>query len=545
MLDKFIKTCRIVCFSDEDKQKSSVVASFAPFEMRNLWNAEDDDGLQTIIIGWKNVKSIYPQQNILVHEINENVQWTYSESEDAETFKNDLEKFALNSVSKFFKVPYFSYDCIIDGDFMEFARKMVQRSNRIFVYFNGKAMYVFDGLSEFGFNLESLRYCGLMVKDIVTEFMTEFGCIILSMENVLPYVRSVFLKRYISIDNVAWTRFGETISKESFDKLFQKIDVWKHIPFMMSMIPIGGMSNDEIRSCFRQCIKDAVACWLSKRKIFFSGNYENQRLNLERDGGFKFALLGHSAKRTITGRINCTESAFNPQNMPKDSPDRNMLVSRFKGGKIVVLDYVSFETKLAMYMCENKKFIASYCDKDIHAETAKKIFGTKNPTSKQRDSAKKANHALLYGGGEERLESILSDAKNPKVAVELLRGFFKPIIDKSEEIFSEYDRNGYVVNPFGTLVRVTKRWAAFNNYVQSTAADIVADKMLEIKVTLNGMKSQFLFQIFDSFVFDMHPSEMEDIPKIVSVLSKHEGAVFQVEITSGDNLSERRPFQMT
>lgn len=40
-----------------------------------------DISIPTLIIGWDNVKKLYPEQNILNNKINENISWTFSKRE--------------------------------------------------------------------------------------------------------------------------------------------------------------------------------------------------------------------------------------------------------------------------------------------------------------------------------------------------------------------------------------------------------------------------------------------------------------------------------
>ena len=538
MLSKYIKPCRIICFSEDDAQKTVAEASGIPFEIKNKWKPSNVDGKPTLLVGWSQVKAIYPDQNILVHKIDNNLFWTYSNTEDSEQFKKHLSEFIKFSSELFLSVPYESYDAIIDGDFKEFSLNVVLKSKNIFVYFSGGAMYVFDGFSEYGFNLDSMRYCGTPVKELVTWFLTEFKCIVLNRSNIKKYVKSNFLKNYISVENAMWSRVGKTFSEMDMLKMFDNADCEKHVPFFMSMLPVTNLSEDEMKSCIRYCAKDVVSEWLSERRIYFNESFTRNRLRLTTEGRRKYATLNYSAKTTLTGRMHCTEGSFNPQNLPKDSEHRKEIISRFDGGKLVVFDYVSFETKIATYMSGDKKFIETYKDKDMHAEAARVAFDWDGKDEKIRNIAKRVNHTILYGGGEATLEAILSKVNNPKKTIATVKSFLAPLLKKANELALLYDKSGYVINPFGTLIRPKKRWAAFNNYIQSTAADIVTEKIFEISSFMKSSKSQFVFQVHDSFVFDIHPSEEAMVSELAKMLSVHKKATFQVEASIGKSLFE-------
>lgn len=538
MLSRYIKSCRIVCFSDEDKHLVALEDSGVSFDACGEWDKLDADSVPTLLIGWSNVKSIYPDQNILIHQIEQNVFWTYSNSEDSVAFKKNVGEFLKHSTESFLTISYESYDAIIDGDFKTFVSAHILKSKNVFVYFYGGCLYAFDGFSEFGLNLESMRYCGMPIKELITWFLYEFKCIVLNYSNIKHYVKSDFLKNYISVENAMWAKFSETFSENDMFKIFEGTDCRKHVPFFMSMLPIADLSDDETKSCIRHCTKDAVSNWLSERRIYFDDNFTNNRLKLIEEGKRKYTTLKYSTKTTLTGRMHCVEGSFNPQNLSKDSEYRKNIISRFDGGKISVFDYVSFETRIATYMSGDNDFISKYKDKDMHAEVAKIALGWNGIDENIRNIAKNANHALLYGGGEETIEALLVGIENPKVALIKIKEFLNPLLEIANEIALSYDELGYIINPFGTLIRSRKRWGTFSNYVSSTASDIVAEKILQISSFTENLKSQFIFQVHDSFIFDIHPDEEYIIPEITKMLSIHKNLVFQIETITGANLFE-------
>ena len=83
-----------------------------------------------------------------------------------------------------------------------------------------------------------------------------------------------------------------------------------------------------------------------------------------------------------------------------------------------------------------------------------------------------------------------------------------------------------------------KEWAAYNNYVQSIAADMVVDKLFKIKELLSDKKSQFMYQVFDSFVFDIHPEELYLLENIKNILEKNGKYNFDIQYITGKNLME-------
>jgi DNA polymerase I-like protein with 3'-5' exonuclease and polymerase domains len=285
--------------------------------------------------------------------------------------------------------------------------------------------------------------------------------------------------------------------------------------------------------------KDRITHWLSTRELHFDLGYTNDKINFKKQKLTKFVKLSYSDKRTLTGRINCSDKRFNPQMLEKKSEEKKHIVSRFGvDGEIVVFDYVSFETKISLYLTRDEDFINQYKDKDIHEETAKVIYQKDVLTEHERSLGKKINHTLLYGGGDELLNNILTDISDKENALIRIKEFLSPIINLSNTIKESSLNVGYMLNSFGTIIYPEKRFAAFSNYIQAMAADMVVDKLFEIKRLLADKKSQFLFQVHDSFVFDIHKNELNIIEEIKQLLSMFKNLEFQIEISKGNNFLE-------
>jgi DNA polymerase-1 len=251
----------------------------------------------------------------------------------------------------------------------------------------------------------------------------------------------------------------------------------------------------------------------------------------------KLAKLNYSNKRTITGRIVCKDK-YNPQNLEKATRDRANIISRFKGGSIVVFDFVSFETRIALYMCQDQQFLNEYYNKDLHNETAKLIFETDTPTDEQRDLSKTINHALLYGAGNKTLLNKLSMFENPEKKLYDIRYFLSPLIETARSMAEANKNYGYIINKWGSIIRAEKEYAAFNNYIQSTAVEIIVDKLFEIRNFIHSYKSEFMFQVHDSLVFDIHPDDRSLIGRVKELLTHNQGMYFNIDVSEGSNYKD-------
>lgn len=543
MLNELIKICKIIPYTSEDED--FIVLNYKNFALE-LYKPnsilEENFILPTLIIGWGTVKKHFPEQSILNPKISDNLYWTYSLTEDESKCKSDVENFLNFSIKKFFNKKLITYDSIIDGELKDFLLNNINPQIRSFIYFHKNACYIHNDKSTYAISLLSLDFIGKDFKKILTSLINKIECTILSYYNISRYVYLDEVRDVMTTENIFWSKYSYNIEPRDFSNMFLGKNMHKNIPLLMKIIRENNeVNNDELNSCKRQTKKDKITSWLSQNKIYFDKSFNSQNgLKFTWDNGKKYLILRYSDKRTITGRINCVDS-FNPQMLPKDSEVREKIISRYDGGKIVIFDYKSFETRLSMYLSRDEEFILKNMNSDLHLNTAKAIFQSEELTSKQRKLGKDINHAILYGGGNVLLKNIISESgeiSNVEDSIDRVKHFLEPILNTSSYINDVYKELGYIINPFGTLIKPNKSYAAFNNYVQSTAADIVVDKISEIKDWLKNKKSSFMFQVHDSFVLDISPEDLNAIEEIKSILSKYNDMIFDVDIMSGENYME-------
>jgi hypothetical protein len=541
MLNDLIKVCKLIPYTSEDLEYINFYYRDFAVDIVLEKNLVENINLPTLIVGWNKVKEIFPSQPIESHKINENLFWTYSITENEEKNKNDINSFFEYSIKKFFNKPLISYDAIIDGEIRDFLFNSIDKSKRSFIYFHKNVCYIYNNTNTYSISLPSLEFLGKDIKYLMTEMINRIECTIFSYYNVAKYTDVEKLRDVMTVENIFWSKYNFYIEPKNFNSIFLNKDMHRNIPLLMKIFTDNNdITKDELNSCKRQTKKDKITTWLSSNKIYFEKSFKtSEKLNFTWEEDKKFLRLKYSDKRTITGRINCVDS-FNPQMLPKESLIRKSIISRYKGGKIAVFDYKSFETRLSMYLTRNEEFILENMNTDLHYNTAKAIFKTEEVTDAQRSIAKNINHAIIYGGGDNLIKDILSKDPNINVdeSLQSVKDFLFPILNTSEYINSVYKELGYIINPFGTLIKPNKVYAAFNNYVQSTAADIVVDKIDEIKKWLKDKKSSFMFQVYDSFVLDISPEDINAIEDINKILSKYNDMIFDVEVSVGLNYFE-------
>lgn len=481
------------------------------------------------------------ENSSLISKFSSEIKWTLSGPELSE---KEISKFIEKSVWEFSPQKILTYDAFLEEEPIDsFIENIFNRNRPIFVFFKQKACYIHSDQTTLIINLESIQMIGINFKKILMNAFSDYSVIFLNYENCLKYLNTDNITQLITFENILWHQDQKHIVERNFISFFNDIMIYKHIPFMMEHISANYINfTVEEKSHYKNLYKkDIITHWLSQQKICFDKSAKIDGVEFEKNKGRNFLQLEYSNKRTITGRINCVDRKFNPQMLPKIDPIRNNIVSRYPGGKILTFDYVSFETKIALFLCDNKDFIDKYKNSDLHEESAKVIFQKENVIVSERDLGKQINHVILYGGGKQKISEKLSlffKEEEIESVLSRLREFLKPILLESSRINKFYKNNGYVINPANTIVRPNKTWAAFNNYIQSTAADIVVDKLFKIKDFIVGKNISFMYQVYDSFVFDFSPECLPLINELSEVLSEYDNTKFLIEYTIGNNLTE-------
>ncbi len=263
-----------------------------------------------------------------------------------------------------------------------------------------------------------------------------------------------------------------------------------------------------------------------------------------------------------TGRLSSSDP--NLQNIPVRTDTgrslRKAFVPRSDDYVILSADYSQIELRVMAHYSEDENFINAFKrNRDIHTETAMKIFKLKNKddvTPNRRRKAKEVNFGILYGIGAFGLATRL-ELKNTE-AKEIIDMYFKEFpkvhefLEKTKKFAHE---NGYVttlmgrrrylpqINNQNATVRAEAERAAINMPIQGTAADMIKIAMQEIHRLFKEkkLKSKMLLQVHDELVFEAEKSELEEVKKII--LREMKNAIklnvpVEVEIGEGKNWFE-------
>lgn len=237
--------------------------------------------------------------------------------------------------------------------------------------------------------------------------------------------------------------------------------------------------------------------------------------------------------KTATGRLSSSEP--NLQNIPirKNGADefRRIFISRFENGKILSADYSQIELRLLAHLSGDENLIDAFsARRDIHTETAKKVFGVNEVTPNMRRKAKAINFGIIYGisafGLSKDIGCGVAEAGN------IINNYFatfpkvKEYLDGCIEFAKQ---NGFVATMFGRRRYIKELYSNNNNVVafatrasmnmpmQGSSADIIKKAMIDIDAELTGRKlqSKMILQIHDELVFDCVGDEVDIMAEIV------------------------------
>lgn len=233
-----------------------------------------------------------------------------------------------------------------------------------------------------------------------------------------------------------------------------------------------------------------------------------------------------------TGRL--SSSNPNLQNIPIRTERGREIRKAFiadEGYKILSADYSQVELRVIAHISKDVAMIEAFNNgEDIHARTAKEIFGLNSLEEVNREHrrrAKEVNFGIPYGVSAYGLASNLGISNGEgKEMIDQYFERFPNILMYINEIKEFAREHGFVKTLSGRRryipdirsgnwnVRGFAERVAINMPIQGTAADIIKIAMINIHRWLkeNNKRSRMLLQVHDELVFEIHESEMDEVP---------------------------------
>ncbi len=231
-----------------------------------------------------------------------------------------------------------------------------------------------------------------------------------------------------------------------------------------------------------------------------------------------------------TGRMSCSNP--NAQQLSKDA--KQLIVPR-EGHTFVSIDYSQIEFRFIVHYIQDERAIKAYNENpltDFHVMVAKDCGIKRKP-------AKTVNFGIAFGEGKKKLtqqlatDPDLTDGLKQQVAEAVAKGeiaesqsnqvFYQLAAKKAESVYNGYhDRfptlkatmrkvenalkqKGYVFNCFGRHrhLPLTYAYRAFNTLNQSSAADLMKERTVEICKHIEGSGIRFVASVHDEILFEV------------------------------------------
>jgi hypothetical protein len=197
----------------------------------------------------------------------------------------------------------------------------------------------------------------------------------------------------------------------------------------------------------------------------------------------KYGMLG-----SRTGRLIVKEG---PQILTIPSKARKAFVSEYPSGKVLQIDVISAEPKIALLMQRKN------CANDIYEHISKVILDNKV----SRDQAKLITLCALYGQSASNLKKSLPDDINPKHIIRKTRDFFD--VRNLERMLQDQMQEGSLRNALGRplIIPDGDTRLLISYFLQSSAAEL---SILSFSNWYNENKERArpLYVIHDALIVD-------------------------------------------
>ena len=204
-----------------------------------------------------------------------------------------------------------------------------------------------------------------------------------------------------------------------------------------------------------------------------------------------------------TGRL--TEKS-GPQILRLKKEFRSIISSRFEDGRIMQVDFVSLEARIAAALGGMSP------ERDIYTQLSRTVFDNRYP----RSTVKLACLSVIYGAGRKRLASQLSvDLITAGDISEKISEAFG-VREISRRLLESAVADEAITNHFGRKMSAADKAShiLYNNFIQSTGVDVAMYGFRKIVGDLSGSDIIPIFILHDAIIFDVHPSSVQAVQAV-------------------------------
>lgn len=317
----------------------------------------------------------------------------------------------------------------------------------------------------------------------------------------------------------------------------------------------GALSTDDdvMKELESQGIEIAGLIRRARAASKITGSYYSNWLKEVDDQGFLHPSINQFTDRGRTGRMSVTNPAL--QTLHKSKRVRRPFIPR-EGNKLVFVDYQAQEICLAGHFSGDEAILRAFREgRDLHSETACRIFGTEGCTHeshlkcKHRAVGKTGFLGKLYGSGVDTFADTVGMSKMDASVIhqkldQLYPGLAKTMAQVTRAVQQRGRElggsNGYVVLPDGRklMVPANAGYKGLNCLVQGAAALVLKRALIDLD--LAGLGEFLILPIHDEIFFDIPVSMLGDaVPLIQKTMTREDFRVpLTVDTTIVDNWGE-------
>ena len=325
--------------------------------------------------------------------------------------------------------------------------------------------WVSSGQSEALSLDESMLIFGANPPHIVTQQMRDaYGSLTTSS---IPWMQAIGKERYLSLVKRAHS---------TVDKWLQSETVCRYI--------------DTHLSC-RKMLMSLSPAAIDERE--FESRRKSPSVESFLPVSGKLATVPKYSQATQTGRLKVIDG---PRILTISKQDRKVISSRFSGGRILQVDYVSLEPRVALYTAG-----VNPGGEDVYEWISKTVGG-----GHSRSKVKVPTLSVLYGQGSRNDDPVSSSIR------ESIKKIFK-VDELFERLKSDGNRNG-----FGRPLEECEDRLLIPHYTQSTAVDVALLGFSSLLLDLGkhvGSGIVPIFVLHDALILDVAPEMYEFLSRRV------------------------------
>lgn len=239
---------------------------------------------------------------------------------------------------------------------------------------------------------------------------------------------------------------------------------------------------------------------------------------------------------TQTGRLSSVDP--NLQNIPVRVEEGRRIRQAFVPSKpdwvLISADYSQIELRVLAHITGDAAMQAAFQqDQDIHAATARRIFGLADDApvdAEMRRQAKAVNFGIVYGISDFGLaKNIGVTRKEAKAIIETYLNEYAGVRAWTEQIIEFAREHGYVetiahrrrylpdIKAKNFNQRSFAERTAMNSPIQGSAADIIKIAMINMQAALEsqGLEAKMLLQVHDELIFEAPAKELAQLEELI------------------------------